>query len=78
MPVLGIHHCESSEGRFVELSWSDSPGVRATVKFAPVLGRFDLEDVRWYHEDYCKAWRVSSNPVVNRIQRAERTSVAHV
>jgi hypothetical protein len=34
--------------------------------------RFDLEDLRWYYENYRRSWTVTSEPAVARIRRAQR------
>ena len=71
MPVLTIRHYESNGDRFADLAWSGAEGVQTTVRFAPRLDRFELEDIRWYHENYRQNWQVSSNSVVQRIRHAE-------
>ena len=45
--------------------------LQALLPFTSNFDRFDLEDVRWYYESYRQNWRVSSNSVIQRIQRAE-------
>jgi CHAT domain len=72
VPVLSIRHHDTSRNRLAELTWTGDERVRASVPFSPEFDRFDLEDVRWYHENYRQNWRVSSNSVVERIRRAER------
>jgi CHAT domain len=69
VPVLRIHHCESGGVRVAELDWD---GERVVVPFRPALGRFDLEDLRWYHENYRESWAAASEDGVNRIRRAQR------
>ncbi len=70
MPVLGIRHHEASGERLAELTWNGD--IRARVPFRPVFDRFDVEDLRWYYEDYRQNWGATSNAVIERIQRAER------
>jgi hypothetical protein len=72
MPVLSVRHHETGGERLAELTWTGDEQLRASLPFAPAFDRFDLEDVRWYHENYRQNWGVSSNSVVQRIQRAER------
>jgi len=52
-----------------ELDWD---GDRVTVPFRPALDRFDLEDLRWYHENYRESWAAASRDGVARIRRAQR------
>lgn len=69
LPVLSIHHYERGGGRLADLTWKGAKDV--TVSFTPQFNRFDLEDLRWYHENYRENWLVSSNAMVQRIQYAE-------
>jgi CHAT domain len=69
MPVLRIHHCESGGIRLAELEWD---GELVALPFRPVLDRFDLEDLRWYQENYRESWAASSEDGVARIRRAQR------
>ena len=70
LPVLGIRHYEASGERLAELTWDGA--VCARAPFHPVFDRFDVEDLRWYYEDYRQNWGATSNAVIERIQRAER------
>jgi hypothetical protein len=72
MPVLGVCHRLDDGRRVADLTWHDGDTVQMSVPFAPEFDRFDLEDVRWYHENYRESWGVSSDSVIRRIQRAER------
>lgn len=72
VPVLEVRHRLDDGQRVADLAWDDGDTVRTSVPFAPEFDRFDLEDVRWYHENYRESWGVSSNSMVRRIQRAER------
>jgi CHAT domain len=72
VPVLKIGHHEASGKRLAELTWTGDGYVQVAVPFTPEFDRFDLEDVRWYHENYRLNWRATSNAVIERIQRAER------
>lgn len=71
MPVLSIGHRVTDGDRVAELTWTGDGYLRIAVSFAPEFDRFDLEDVRWYHENYRLNWRATSNAVIERIQRAE-------
>jgi hypothetical protein len=55
-----------------DLTWEHGAAVRVSVPFAPEFDRFDLEDIRWYHENYRENWGVSSESMAGRIQRGER------
>jgi len=68
--VLGIRHRVISGERQAELTWNGD--VCARVPFRPVFDRFDVEDLRWYYEDYRENWGATSNAVIERIQHAER------
>jgi CHAT domain len=70
--VLCIRHYEASGNRLADLTWTGDESLGVSLPFTPKFDRFDLEDVRWYHEMYRQNWRVSSNGVIQRIQRAER------
>src|SRR3984885_9717788 len=72
MSVLSIRHYETAGDRLAELTWNGDEHLQASQPFAPQFDTFDLEDVRWYHENYRRNWRVSSNSTIQRIQRAER------
>jgi hypothetical protein len=69
VPVLRIHHRESGDGRLAELDWA---GAHVVVPFLPTLDRFDLEDLRWYHENYRQSWAAASEDGVKRIRRVQR------
>lgn len=69
MPVLTIHHHEADGSRVVDLTWDDRA---ITVPFRPELDRFDLEDLRWYHENYRANWAATSESAVARIRRVQR------
>jgi hypothetical protein len=72
VPVFSIRHYETSGNRLAELTWNGDEYLQASQPFAPKFDKFDLEDVRWYHENYRRNWRVSSNSAIQRIQGAER------
>jgi hypothetical protein len=72
VPVLSIRHYETAGDRLAELTWNGDEPLQAAQPFTPRFDTFDLEDVRWYHENYRRNWRVSSNSAIQRIQRAER------
>jgi cell wall assembly regulator SMI1 len=72
MSVLSIRHYETAGDRLAQLTWNGDEYLQASQPFAPHFDTFDLEDVRWYHENYRRNWRVSSNSAIQRIQRAER------
>src|ERR1700735_5161443 len=72
MPVLSIRHYETAGDRRAELTWHGDEYLQTSQPFTPQFDQFDLEDVRWYHENYRRNWRVSSNSAIQRIQRAER------
>lgn len=72
MPVLSIDHHEADGMRLAELTWTGNEYFRIALPFTPDFDMFDLEDVRWYHENYRENWRATSNAVIERIQRAER------
>ena len=73
VPVLSIRHYETNGNRLVGLTWNGDEYLQAAQPFAPEFNKFDLEDSRWYHENYRGNWRVSSNSAIQRIQRAERS-----
>ena len=52
-----------------ELEWDCE---RVAVPFRPALDRFDLEDLRWYHENYRESWAATSQDGITRIRRAQR------
>lgn len=71
MPTLRIRHYKVDISRLIDLEWSDANTlVRTSHGFDMEFNPFDLEDVRWYHEDYRDKWAVASNPAVERIRRA--------
>jgi hypothetical protein len=70
--VLSIHHHETGGKRLAELTWAGDEYLQVRVRFAPEFDMFDLEDIRWYHENYYQNWGATSNAVIERIQRAER------
>jgi hypothetical protein len=69
--ILRVHRYKSASDSFVDLSFTGSVSLNTTHPFTPQLDRFDLEDLRWYHENYFSSWYVSSNATVERIKRAE-------
>src|SRR5262249_23348865 len=71
VPTLHVRHYECSDGRFVDLNFDGSALFKTSHSFSPALDRFDMEDIRWYQENYFNSWYVSSNAVVERIRRAE-------
>jgi hypothetical protein len=71
VPTLHIRHYERSGSGFVDLSFNGSVLLDATHPFSLEPDPFDLEDLRWYHENYFHNWYVSSNAAVERIRRAE-------
>ncbi|MGW4912335.1 CHAT domain-containing protein [Streptomyces sp. NPDC004270] len=72
MPLLTIRHYDASGTRMVDLAWSAGGFPRFSLPFDPQLSRFDLEDLRWYHENYRSNWAASSESAVQRIRGAER------
>jgi hypothetical protein len=69
MAVLRIHHHDAGPARVAEIEWN---GDRVTVPFRPALGRFDLEELRWYHENYRESWGAASPDQLTRIRGAQR------
>ncbi|MFV2103155.1 CHAT domain-containing protein [Micromonospora sp. LOL_024] len=70
MSVLRIHHRDAEGAGTIEVIKDGQH--HGTRPFAPVFDRFDIEDTRWYHEDYRNKWEVASDAMVRRIQRASR------
>jgi hypothetical protein len=70
--VLGIRHYQASGIRLAELTWNGDEYLRTFLPFDPRFDRFDLEDLRWYHENYRQNWGATSNTVIQRIHHAER------
>jgi hypothetical protein len=69
VPVLRIHHRVLRGTRVAELDWG---GNSVMVPFRPALDRFDLEDLRWYHENYRHSRAAASEIGAARIRRAQR------
>lgn len=69
MPVLTIRLHEIGGSQLVELTLGSD---RATLPFNPELDPFDMEDVRWYQENYRQSWAAASESAVDRIRRAQR------
>jgi hypothetical protein len=69
--TVKIRQYEPANGiRHVELRMDGDALLRCNFAFQPAISAFDIEDIRWYHEDYKLRWAVSSNAVINRIKRA--------
>jgi hypothetical protein len=69
MAVLRIHHHEAGSAPVADVEWD---GERVTVPFRPTLDRFDLEELRWYHENYRESWGAASPDQLTRIRDAQR------
>ncbi|HEX8157245.1 MAG TPA: hypothetical protein VF526_07645, partial [Solirubrobacteraceae bacterium] len=63
MAVLRIHHHEAGCAPVTDIEWD---GERVTVPFRPALDRFDLEELRWYHENYRESWGAASPDQLKR------------
>lgn len=69
MAVLRIHHHDVDGAPVAGLEWQ---GDRVTVPFRPALDRIDLEELRWYHENYRERWDAASPDQITRIRDAQR------
>lgn len=57
----------------MDVTWQfNGEFLRISHAFAPRFDEFELEDIRWYHEDYREDWGATSDFVIERIQRAIR------
>jgi hypothetical protein len=64
----------TTTGRVKDESPSSSGTARASpCPSNPAFERFDLEELRWYHENYRESSGATSEDVIARIRRTQRT-----